>query len=406
MAERAVDRWLRPRYVFAALALLVVAAVLFTPEPEPGDGAMRLTTLGHDPYAARGLYDVLARLGWRVEQRRTPFQAPLDTTAVYVILAPPIQPGATEVGTLLDAVRRGARAIVVPIPGAPIADSLGLRRSPVSVYGLDVSRPAIAEDTVASEAVLTAAQAVGSFHRYLEPVPTSEEDTAPSFPRDTITLVRVHTRNRGAMPTMMARRIGRGTVLAIADPTFLRNQNVRDGSAAVLAVRLFEWLDPARPGRIVFDEYHQGFGNDASLFATVGDAIAHTAPGRGALQLCVAGLLLLLAYGVRPIAPRARTVIERRSPLEHVGALSRAYEQIGATRLATQRLVRGLRRRHPLGATGALDDDQYLALLGTRVSALAGDAEVLRAALHRPHSAADWVAVGAAIDHIERTLTP
>ena len=134
------------------------------------------------------------------------------------------------------------------------------------------------------------------------------------------------------------------------------------------------------------------------------DALLHTAPGRAFLQLVVAGLILLLVYGVRPIAPVRRRSIERRSPLEHVGALARAYQQAEATRLATQRLVRGLRRRRPLGATGALDDESYLSLVSSRKPELAEDVDRVRAALAKPLPAAEWVVVGGAIDHIERTI--
>jgi hypothetical protein len=134
------------------------------------------------------------------------------------------------------------------------------------------------------------------------------------------------------------------------------------------------------------------------------DALLHTAPGRAFLQLVAAGLILLLVYGVRPIAPLKRRSIERRSPLEHVGALARAYQQTEATRTSTQRLLRGLRRRRPLGATGSLDDESYLSLVSSRKPELAADVDRVRAALARPLPAAEWVAVGAAIDHIERTI--
>jgi hypothetical protein len=124
-----------------------------------------------------------------------------------------------------------------------------------------------------------------------------------------------------------------------------------------------------------------------------------------ATHALIAGLVLLMAVGIRPIAPRARRAIERRSPFEHVGALSRAYEQVRATRLATRRLVRGVRRRHPLGTTAA-DDTQYLSLLAGRAPVVAGDVRVLQRAIEQPLSAGEWVAVGGAIEHIERTLSP
>jgi hypothetical protein len=88
-----------------------------------------------------------------------------------------------------------------------------------------------------------------------------------------------------------------------------------------------------------------------------------------------------------------------------VGALRLAYEQIQATRLATNRLVRGLRRRHPLGA-GSSTDDAYLSLLAQRVPVAAGDAALLQRALTTQMAPTDWVAVGGAIDHIERAITP
>jgi hypothetical protein len=118
-----------------------------------------------------------------------------------------------------------------------------------------------------------------------------------------------------------------------------------------------------------------------------------------------AALILLLSLSVRPIAPVNVKVIERRSPLEHVGALSRVYERIGATRLAARRLVRGLRRRHPLGATSALDDDGYLALIRERVAGTTNEVVLLRRAMREPLPAAEFVHAGAAIDHIERKLT-
>ena len=107
----------------------------------------------------------------------------------------------------------------------------------------------------------------------------------------------------------------------------------------------------------------------------------------------------------RPIAPVPPVVIERRSPLEHVSALSRAYAAIGATRLAVRRLVRGLRRRHPLGAVGALDDDGYLALVRARAPGTTEDVTLLARAIRTPLPASEFVHAGAAIDHIERTLT-
>jgi hypothetical protein len=193
-------------------------------------------------------------------------------------------------------------------------------------------------------------------------------------------------------------------VVAIADPTFLRNDVLRKTAGAVLAVRILESIDPSRHSPIIFDEYHQGYGEMPSQMDVIREALLETAWGRAVLQIGVAGLLYLLVIGVRPIAPVSRARYERRSPLEHVGALSRAYEAIGATRLAVQRLVRGVRRRHPLGTTAQLSDEAYLALLRVRLPALSGDIDTLTKALANKPSAEQLVSAGAAIDHIERNL--
>ena len=109
------------------------------------------------------------------------------------------------------------------------------------------------------------------------------------------------------------------------------------------------------------------------------------------------------ALGGRPLRPRPRARVERRSPLEHVGALAQAYERVGATRLATRRLVHGVKRRHA-GAAARIDDEELLRQIAARHPEVAGDVARLLDGTRRQLSAADFVHVGTAVDHIERTL--
>jgi hypothetical protein len=225
------------------------------------------------------------------------------------------------------------------------------------------------------------------------------------WPTGATTLLYIRTPIRKRVhPEITVLPFGRGAVVAIADPTFSRNDVLRKTAGAVLAVRVLESIDTLTKSPIVFDEYHQGYGESASFPDLIEDVMLHTTWGRAALQIAGAALLYLLVIGVRPIAPKPRARFERRSPLEHVGALSRAYEAIGATGLAVQRLVRGVRRRHPLGTAVGLSDEGYLALLRVRLPALAGDIDTLTRALVPKPSAEELVSAGAAIDHIERNL--
>lgn len=405
MTEGRLDRWLRPRTIFGIVALLLLVALLFGRPLQPEDRAR-----GHSSYALgltgmRGLYEVIAQLGWRTGRRVAPWNATLDTTPVYIVLDPLVDPSATETGALLDAVRRGAAVIVGIPPDGPLTDSLGVKQSALT-FDLDADSvqypgmPWRQQSPVARAAEMPRLH----FRNYLRPVPRDSVDTAPRFPRGMQTLARAMY-GAQKVPVIAQFTLDRGSVIVVSDINFLGNNDLRHDDGAILMVRLLEQLDPVHDRRVVFDEYHQGFGQGASLPAVVGAALAQTPPGRVVLQLGVAGLILLLALSVRPIAPVARRSIERRSPFEHVGALSRAYEQTDATRLATRRLVRGLRRRHPLGAVGSLNDAAYLALLAARAPALAPDVDLMRTALDNPLPRGDWVRIGAAVAHIERTFS-
>jgi hypothetical protein len=406
MADRLVDRWLKPRFILPALLIALAITVILSPVVEVSYGPY-LSTRSRAVNGSAGLRQVLDTLGWRTSERIVPFEANLDSTPTYFMLNSTVDPTPSEIHALLDAVRRGARAVVVPERESVLADSIGVRATSkaIGTYYL------VSDSLLGTyDPVDTLREAFGifdarSFHSYLEGTPPSGSDSVGVWPARARALLSVRTPvRREEHPEIATIAIGRGAVVAIADPTFLRNDVLRKTAGAVLAVRILESLDPTEKSPIVFDEYHQGFGASVSLPALIGGAMLHTTWGRAALQLGLAALLYLLVIGVRPIAPVSRAKLERRSPLEHVGALSRAYEAIGATGLAVQRLVRGVRRRHPLGTASTSSDEEYLGLLRVRLPALDSDIETLQRALVPKPSAEQLVAAGAAIDHIERNL--
>ena len=109
--------WLRPAVVLPVLGLVMIASILWTPQLSQTDNDPRLTTYSTGPRAAAGFYEVAKRLGWPTSRRRTPFDAPLDTSAVYAVLHPLIPLSKRESGVLLDAVRRGAGLLPRRDPG-------------------------------------------------------------------------------------------------------------------------------------------------------------------------------------------------------------------------------------------------------------------------------------------------
>jgi len=227
------------------------------------------------------------------------------------------------------------------------------------------------------------------------------------YPADTSAFVSVMAMHRlipTIRPAVLGIPVGAGRIVVLADPGIVRNSLLSQQDLVILPQRLLEWTAPSVAAPVIFDEYHHGLGNHGSAMRAIRRAMFGTAVGRAGVQVLFAGLVLLLALGARPIAARARARLERRSPLEHVGALSRAYMQKGATRLAARRLVRGIRRRHG-GAVRSGDDEAYLRRLAERHPALSPGVERLIAATKNPVSPRELTELADDIDMIERTLT-
>ena len=473
-------RWLRPRYVLPLLLLLVVATVLLTPVASERRGDPRLTTHSAESQGAAAFYELAGRLGWRTSRRAVPFTAravagprvagaaagPLDSTAVYAVLDPPVDLSSAEAGALLAAVRRGAGLIVVLRRGSTLADSLRLRPSVGGAPQAEVAGADSPESCPPGSSRRGAIDWPGGrvYSYWLEPraglphravrfalveaAPRAARRRAAAVERpdsaasadaagdaeasddlqedDDAQAERDEAAAAGAAgpaeyAAIIGFPLGDGHVVAFADPDWLRNDVLRvcEWNAGVQAARALEYLAAGRgPGpALVFDEYHQGFGRHPSTVRAIGRALFGDPRGRVLAQALVAALVLLAALGARAVAPRPTARMARRSPLEHVGALARAYSQIGATRLATRRLVHGIRRRHGAwgtaaggtpragGGSGAESDEEFLAALAARRPALAEDAALLADSLRTAGSPRRLLEAGRAVERIERVLS-
>lgn len=383
----------RPARVFAIIATVLLITLLLVPFRPTDDAGRSLTSYSAAPGGTRGLHDVLERLGFTVERRLTPFRAGLDNDVLYVVLEPLVPPTAAEVHELLDAVSDGARLLLLPpLSGGGLSDSLGIRRYPAV--------PPARRDTAGARDA-DSIPGLGFVRWVLRS--RTDADTAAAWqpPPGATTFFTVVT-ERGNEPMIVGLRRGRGRIVVASHSGFFRNADIRDGTGAVRVIRLIEWLlegDTARP--LVFDEYHHGYGLHADLMRVTRRALVETPPGRALLQIAAAGLLLLLAVGMRPVRPRPRSRIERRSPLEHVGALASAYAAVHATDRAARLLVRGIRRRHG-GGRGGRDEVAYLRTLREQIPALDDDVGRVIAVLEGDR--VDAAGVTAAIVNIERAI--
>lgn len=420
--------WLRPTVALPAMAVVIAVFGLLTPRPQDArDGDSRLTTYSAAPQGARLLYELADRLGWEA-RRHVVRGLPADTNAIVALLDPPVPITPGEAHAILEHVRAGGALLYVVTDGGPLNDSLGVRRG----FGQPAQvRPEVAgvvDDECSEEdngalpmwsgddmhlwglRVRPADRAVVRFVDVQPNRDFSGTDTTMSAPR------RDDDGWSGGpggqpQPAAVGFPLGAGRVVAISDPDLLRNDVLRVcyWAADVATVRMLEYLSPGGRRPIVFDEFHQGEGDHPGTFTAIARFFSRTPPGHVLAQLMLAGLVLLFAYAPRLVPPRDAARIERRSPTEHVQALARAYEKVGASRTAVLRLLHGLRRRvsrqgpPPIGEDGGTE--ALLEWIVRRAPATVDDVAVVRQGLARPVASRDLVRVAAAIRRIELALT-
>lgn len=403
-APVAVPRWYgRPRTLLPVLLGVLVFTALLTPEPANRNlGDRRLTTHENTPAAASLAADLPRALGWRVDEN-TSVVVPPRPDMVHLVLAPSEPMRAAEVHALLERVRGGAGLYtILDNESGVLADSLNLGKGNAgaldSIADLGGHCPVRRTDRLP----WLVRKARYRSLRWKAPPPGSVD-----------TLLRIASWDTAHGPLIIGFAYGRGRIVAGADADLLRNDELRQCTTAlgVPYIRALEYLRDSgavTPRRwLVFDEYHQGFGPQPGTVRAVVTFFEETASGHVVAQFALAGLLLLFHKAPRLVPPAPDAPEERRSPVEHVDALARAYVQVGATRTATQRLMRGLRRRLDRGtarAATSLSDDGFLDRAEARRPTLAAPVRLVRQALAKGHAARDFSAVGDALATIEHTL--
>jgi hypothetical protein len=398
--------WARPRVVLPIIGAMMVLVALLTPEQSGGrSGDARLSTHLAGPLGARALYETAGRFGFAVSQRDlTPLPGPATGTTIHALLAPRIELTDSETHAYLEAVRGGDALLLVSDRRTPLTDSLGL----LSAGSGDVLVVAD-EDTAGCRGRRDLTPSLWLDGRvHLLPVRTRSE--SPDHRWFAPLASEASTSAEVVRHAAVGFPLGKGRVIALADPDLLRNDVLRRCAwgADAIAMRMLEWLragGPAPRTALVFDEYHQGFGRTPGLYALVAGFLVRHPVGRAVLVVVAAGLVLILAAAPRPLPPRDRETIERRDPLEQVDALAHAYEQVHASRTVAARLLRGLRTRLGESTSRQLSDDAFLSAAREAVPARTADVELIRTALRERVATRDLPEVGAALRRLEDSLT-
>lgn len=197
------------------------------------------------------------------------------------------------------------------------------------------------------------------------------------------------------------------TVVLVGDAALLRNRTLRGGDVApIVAAAVLP-----RDGRLIFDEFHQGYGPGGSMARAALDWSRRNPLGWMTWQLAVVGLMALLAGGVRFGPVRAAIPRRRRSPLEHVRALATALAAARGHREAVGAMVRGLRRRLASPATPGAGRDDWRAWLASLAAHAPNaksraDAERLVRLADAPEPATAVLSAAHAVEDLWHSLRP
>lgn len=304
----------------------------------------RASTEVNAPMGAKALALALERLGVDVERRRRPlFELGEGSAAggpgeLLVLLDLSIPPSTAEKRALSRYVERGGALFVGASSGVE------------GCFGVHVTRLRLGQET--APIVEGAVKPPGSVPRaraVLELLPPasldSEQEDCPLQPIRTDTLL---TTADGRSLSMRFWYDGGGRVTLLGDSQYLRNEVLKETEAGALFIPLLfgEW-----PRRVIFDEYHHGFGRRRSIWTAAWSWMLNTPAGWLLLQLLAVALFAVAVTAVR-FGPALNVVVrERRSAIEHLDALAVGLQGARGWRTATTLIIEGLRRRLSRGAT-------------------------------------------------------
>lgn len=372
------------------------------------------STFRSGPNGARGIYEVLARLGRPVARRRTPlFDLAKNVSrrpGLLVEADPPNDFESAEMAQLVAFLRRGGQVIATG-EAAGVTRCAGWAPRWVGTGRRDDSL-AVTTATDTPDGL-----SLPGVREYLQPLAGVENprEIAPKTIRSNeetrcATLVAIGAdtlvRTRSGRPVVLRLRYdGGGALILVADDGWVRNRAWRTTDVPLVLLPLLS----SGAGQIVFDEYHHGYGANGSLTVALWQWLADTPAIWALVQLALVALIWLIVSAFR-FGP-AQSVIERRrrSPLEHLDALAAGLEGAGGTDTAVALTLAGLRRR--LSRTGRAprgDARQWLATLELVLSTARGRAAArqLAALTHQPGGPERVLAAANSVEDVWEELRP
>jgi hypothetical protein len=346
MTARAYNRLTATIATVIFLFLSVVLAS-FTTRESTDTIRQRPSTFFTDPTGARALLLVMKQLSLAAEQWRRPLQFLAlpnqpDIATTLIVAGPGLPISQSELDHLDRWLAAGGQLILLTGNGWPTRQRLESANIPEEAE-------TVADDQVDDRSVKFLSRYAPSLRWTTKPGKAkTSESSGPSLPSPGLKLrwQRSFAETGDAKVIALAANeplaveisVGQGRIIAIADPTMVSNGSLRRSDNSVWLVSLAAgWAN----GKILFDEYHHGFGDKRST-AELTRAFLMTPWGWCALQIAAAGLLYAFAYRRRFGRISEPPMPERTSSLELVEARAGLLQAAAARGLAAELIVQNL----------------------------------------------------------------
>jgi Domain of unknown function (DUF4350) len=344
MTARAYNRLTATIATVTFLFLSVVLAS-FTTRESTDAIRQRPSTFFTDPTGARALLLVMKQLLPSAEQWRRPLQflalpSRPDIPTTLIVAGPGLPISQSELDHLDRWLAAGGQLILLTGNGWPTRQRLESANIPEEAK-------TVADDKIDDRSVKFLSRYAPSL-RWTKPGKAkTSESSGPSLPSGLkLRWQQSFAETGDAKVIALAANealaveisVGPGRIIAIADPTMVSNGSLRRSDNSVWLVSLAAgWAN----GKILFDEYHHGFGDKRST-AELTRAFLMTPWGWCALQIAAAGLLYAFAYRRRFGRISEPPMPERTSSLELVEARAGLLQAAAARGLAAELIVQNL----------------------------------------------------------------
>ncbi|MEJ2716889.1 MAG: DUF4350 domain-containing protein [Deltaproteobacteria bacterium] len=295
------------------------------------------STYSAHPSGSKALYLVLQELGLPVERWQKALYRLNAEHAVLVMIDPgrvPFSP--REIRKLKEWIRKGNRLVLFEGPGPKIPeanrqkDRDHTRRSgsgrtrnitPARAFGLTLKR---FPDNSRRALTVSIPGVEG-----LGPISVSNKARWKKTPKEWTSLA-----GDRLGPVLLVRKLGKGTVAALSDPTVPSNGNVARAHNLRLVLALL--LGKGRPAQILFDEYHHGYIHAESLSSYVASSVFSWI----LLQALVGMVLFFYSSRARLSGRYQQLSAPRgRSPMEHVESMANIFESSKASSVALEAIL-------------------------------------------------------------------